>query len=77
LRDIVDNIAYADGFETEEHCIGLLRDLEIKGLIKGKQAKRRRGEKFALRHLCRILGLGISLQNESIPRDPDIDDGRV
>jgi len=79
LRDVVNDVSPPDeGFETDQHCLGLLRDLEIKGLIQERQTKSRKGEKFGLGHLqYRILGLGISLENESVPPDPDIYDDRI
>jgi hypothetical protein len=79
LQDIVNGLAPPDqGFEDDEHCLGLLRQLQIKGLIEERKTPRRRDERFGLRHVeYRILALGLSLHNESAPPDPDIDDDRV
>src|SRR5438552_1098370 len=50
LRAVVDGLTPADsGFEDENHCLGLLRDLVIKGYIKERTRKRRRKEGFGLR----------------------------
>ncbi len=66
-----------DRFEGEGHAIGLLRDLEAKGLVEVKDARTRRSQMFALSWLlCRITAKGISLKLETIPPDPDIDDER-
>jgi hypothetical protein len=68
----------SERFEDERHCIGLLRDLVIKGLIEERQTTRKPCEAFSLLHLeYRILARGLSLHLESVPLDPDIDDGRI
>lgn len=79
LQDIVNALAPSDqGFEDAEHCLGLLRGLQIKGLVEERKTTRRRQERFGLQHVeYRILAPGLSLYNESAPPDPDIDDDRI
>jgi hypothetical protein len=65
-------------FQNEVHCIGLLRDLTIKGLIEERQKDRLLNEPFGLKHLeYRMRSQGLSLHLESAPPDPDIDDDRI
>lgn len=79
LRDLAEAVFSDDQrFENEQHCIALLRDLLVKGLVEERQKTRRRDETFSLKHLeYRILGPGLNLHLEAAPPDPMIDDDRV
>ena len=79
LRDMADAASSKDQrFQSEQHCIALLRDLVIKGLAKERRKATKRGQVFGLRHLkYRILAAGLELHLEAAPPDPLIDDDRL
>ncbi len=80
LRDMADNASSAEEerFQTELHCVALLRDLATKGLAEERRKAQKRGQVFGLRHLkYRILAAGLDLHLEAAPPDPLIDDDRV
>src|SRR5881227_3432451 len=52
LRDAAEIMEPISGQEGhEDYWIGLLRDLQIKGLIEERQRRRKRNKAFSLRHL--------------------------
>src|SRR5260221_5144105 len=79
LRDMADSVAADDQrFQTEQHCVALLRDLAIKRLAEERRKSQKRGQVFGLRHLkYRIRAAGLDLHLEAVPPDPLIDDDRV
>jgi len=79
LRDAVKDRGVDDPEqERSEYWICLLRDLCIKGFIEERQRKRKRKERFSLKHLSyRLLSPGLSWCLESAPPDPDIEDDRI
>jgi hypothetical protein len=78
LADILDAATAGDQrLENERHAIGLLRDLAGKGLIELEDVRRRSGLRFGLDMLmCRISPRGVSLLEEGIEPDPDVEDER-
>lgn len=79
LRDVVNaGLPEQQGFEDEQHMIGLVRDLVGKAMVDEQRKDLRRGERYGLRHMrLKILDKGTRLLNETIAPDPDIDDERV
>lgn len=79
LRDNVDGVMPTDQqTENDEHALGLLRDMTAKGYFEESPLPRRRGQSFGLDYLFyRITARGVSLWEESIPPDPDVDDDRI
>lgn len=78
LMDLVTPAGDGQGFEDAEHCIRLIRDLELKGMIDRKIEGLRRNQRLQPSHLfVSITDKGSRLINETEPIDPDIDDERV
>jgi len=79
LVDLVaDAVPPSDQFEGDGHAMGLLRDLEAKGLASIEDERTRKSQPFMLDYLLvRISSRGSSLINETAPVDPDIDDERI
>jgi hypothetical protein len=78
LMDATDSMTPGTGYEDERHCLELCRSLTAKGLIEEELIQRRRGQGFGLDYVFfKITAKGLSLQEESSPPDPDIDDERI
>lgn len=78
-RRIVDLVSAnsADAFEGDGHAMGLLMDLERKGLIEVRDLRTRRSQIYSLDYQrALVTAMGSSLIRETIPPDADIDDER-
>lgn len=78
LCDTVDSVMPRDQrLEDDEHAIGLLRDLELKGFAEATDTRKRRSQAFSLDVMeYRITAAGQSLLDETRAADPDVDDER-
>jgi len=66
------------GPESDSHLLALLRDLVAKKLVEERDDRDRRSQSFSLDRLSfRVMAMGSSLCEETIPPDPDIDDERI
>jgi hypothetical protein len=79
LRDAIDGLMPpGQGFASDNHCIGICRDLSISGLAEERSTLRRKRDKFGLQWLeYRITAAGIALITESAPPNPLVDDDRL
>jgi hypothetical protein len=64
-------------FESEDHALLLMRELEAKGLATIEDERNGRSQMFSLdRLVVRVTAKGSSLVKMTAPADPDIDDER-
>ena len=76
LLDVIDSPP-TQGFEDEQHARGLLQDLVAKLLVEKTDKRTRRTQVYSIDYLFfKILAKGVSLVEQTIPPDPDIDDER-
>jgi hypothetical protein len=80
LRDVVaGTVPSSQGFEDDDHTMGLIRDLVNKDYVTEEREPMRRGQRFGIDFMfLKITAKGSSLasDNETHPVDPDIDDDR-
>jgi hypothetical protein len=79
LAEHVDHMSPpAEQFEGDGHVLGLLRDLENKGLATLKDERQRTWQRYGLDYLLvRITDRGSMLLNETAGPDPDVEDDRI
>lgn len=79
LRDLYGDQSMArERCESDDHLIQMMRDLVMKGMAEERDGRRYKHEPFGLDYLdWRITAKGVSLMEESIAPDPDIDDRRI
>ncbi|MEL7167753.1 MAG: hypothetical protein AAGN64_00245 [Bacteroidota bacterium] len=76
---IRDEISGMPGFDLkdDQHCVDLLRDLRIKGMVRERDTRRFENDRFCLEFLAyRLRPRGLSLYLQTIEPDPDVDDPR-
>lgn len=79
LKDMVEGIAGAgDGFEGDDHALGLMRDLRGAALAEEKQITRRVGQGFGL-DFCEygITAEGVALHTQASKQHPLVWDDRI
>lgn len=76
--DLVDSVARgSQRFESDRHALQLIADLEAKAYLAKEVRGLRRDEAFGLDHLwLKVTATGVSLVEQSIAPDPDVDDDR-
>jgi len=67
----------SEGFDSSDHALALLRDLELKGYAESRDFREYASQqRDATTVSFRVTGQGAALMNEAIEPDGDIDDDR-